>query len=245
MRDCTSIVVQWTALECGVRNKRECRHMREETALELAVGLLQLPSRVRALRDAPLPRDVDALLNIVTDEGRALSDAVRKTGLTERTVSDAASFYIEQVLLHPGADSYRALGASADATNDQLRKNMALLLRWLHPDREANSERAIYAVRITEAWNNIKTAERRSAYDAVRSGVTSTGTTPRGASHASSATASSPGKDRAAVRPARPKATLPKMRTRTGSRRTRRRGPLWRILELLLAKVRRKGRVRR
>ncbi len=231
-RDCTCIVIQWTAPEGGVRDKRECRHMREETALELAVGLLQLPSRVRALRDAPLPRDVDALLNIVTDEGRALSDAVRKTGLTERTVSDAASFYIEQVLLHPGADSYRALGAGADATNDQLRKNMALLLRWLHPDREANSERAMYAVRITEAWNNIKTAERRSAYDATRSSATSAGTTPRGGSHASSA----------ALRPARPTASVRMSRTGRGRGRIRRRGPLWHILQLLFAKIRPKGR---
>ncbi len=215
--------------------------MREETALELAVGLLQLPSRVRALRDAPLPRDVDALLNIVTDEGRSLADAARKTGLTERTVSDAASFYIEQVLLHPGADSYRALGASADSTNDQLRRNMALLLRWLHPDREANSGRAMYAGRITEAWNNIKTAERRSTYDATRNRAASAGTASRGASAGSNATPDSDGV-RATVRPARPKATISTSRTGTGRRMARRRGPLWRIFELLLAKVRRKGR---
>lgn len=213
--------------------------MREETALELAVSLLQLPSRVRALRDAPLPQDVDALLDIVTGEGRALADAARKTGLTERTVSDAASFYIEQVLLHPGADSYRALGTSADATIDQLRRNMALLLRWLHPDREANSARAIYAVRITEAWNNIKTAERRSAYDATRISSVSAGTASRRASAASSAAS---GEGRAAARPARPKATIPTLRTGTGRRMARRRGPLWRIFELLLAKVRPKGR---
>jgi hypothetical protein len=202
--------------------------MREETALELAVGLLQLPSRVRALRDAPLPGDVDALLSIVTDEGRALADAAHKTGLTESTISDAASFYIEQVLLHPGADSYRALGASADATNEQLRRNMALLLRWLHPDREANSARAIYAGRITEAWNNIKTAERRAVYDAARKSAA-----PRQAS---------PGKDRATPRPAKPPANARMSHTGPGRRRTKRRGPLWRIFELLFAKVRPKGR---
>src|SRR5690606_25753044 len=112
--------------------------MREGTALELAIGLLQLPSRARALRDAPLPRDVDVLLNIVAGEEHVRADAARQTGLTESKVGDAASFYIEQILLHPDADSYRALGASAEASNDQLRRNMALLLRWLHPDHEAN-----------------------------------------------------------------------------------------------------------
>lgn len=139
--------------------------MREETALELAVGLLQLPSRARALRDAPLPRDVDALLNIVADERHARADAARVTGLPEHTVSEAASFYIEQILLHPDADCYRALGASSEATFEQLRRNMALLLRWLHPDLETNSARTIYVGRVTEAWNNIKTADRRLAYD--------------------------------------------------------------------------------
>lgn len=145
--------------------------MRGETALELAVGLLQLPSRARALRDATLPPDVEALLNIVAGDRHALAEAVRISGLPERSVNDAAGFYVEQILLHPGADSYRALGARPDATTDQLRRNMALLLRWLHPDHEANSGRAIYASRVTEAWNSIKTAERRTAYDAVRIGA--------------------------------------------------------------------------
>lgn len=142
--------------------------MREETALEHAIGLLQLPSRARALRDGPLPRDVEALLNIVAGETQALADAVRVTGFADSAVRDAAGFYVEQILLHPDADCYRALGAGSDATIDQLRRNMALLLRWLHPDHEANSGRTMYVGRVTEAWNNLKTAERRSAYDAAR-----------------------------------------------------------------------------
>lgn len=211
--------------------------MREETALELAVGLLQLPSRARALRDAPLPRDVDALLNIVADEGRARADAARQMGLTEAKVGDAASFYVEQILLHPDADSYRALGASAEAGIDQLRRNMALLLRWLHPDHEANSERTIYVGRVTNAWNNIKTAERRFAYDATRKLAPDVRPSQRGSD-------TEPGRSpirrngRAPVRPARP-AGAP--RTKSGSRRRsrrKRRGTFWRILGMLLGRAR-------
>jgi len=212
--------------------------MREETSLELAVGLLQLPSRARALRDAPLPRDVDALLNIVAGEGRERADAARLTGLTETKVGDAASFYIEQILLHPDADSYRALGANAEATNDELRRNMALLLKWLHPDHEANSERTIYVGRVTNAWNNIKTAERRSAYDATRRWEPSA-TRP---SHNGPGTAANRSpmhrNGHAPVRPTRPMGAPRAAGMGDRRARIRRRGSFWRVLAMLLGRVR-------
>jgi hypothetical protein len=142
--------------------------MREATALEVAVGLLHLPSRVRTLRGGDLPSDLETLLRIVAGDDRALADALRSAEVSEQTVLTAASFYIEQVLLHPDADSYRALGVNPDAPTDQLRRHMALLLRWLHPDREANVARAVFVGRVTKAWNNLKTAERRAVYDAER-----------------------------------------------------------------------------
>lgn len=149
--------------------------MREATALEIAVGLLHLPSRVRTLRASDLPSDLDTLLRIVAGDDRALADALRSGDVAEQTVLSAASFYIEQVLLHPDADSYRALGVNPDATTDQLRRHMALLLRWLHPDREANVARVVFVGRVTEAWNNLKTVERRAIYDAARGRSTAAG----------------------------------------------------------------------
>ncbi len=206
--------------------------MREETAVELAVGLMHLPSRARALRDAPLPRDVDALLNIVAGEGRVLADAARDIGLTEDAIREAAGFYIEQILLHPDADSYRALGTSSDAKIDELRRNMALLLRWLHPDREANGPRSIYVGRITEAWNNIKTAERRSAYDEGRKSVVANKYAHRQSGVGSGAARSSNG--RADIRPVRPPVVMRAGGSGSHRARRKRRGRLWRILERLL-----------
>ena len=80
-------------------------------------------------------------------------------------VRDAAGFFIEQVMLFPEADSYRVLGASPTAANFELRRNMALLLRWLHPDIDQKGERSIFAARVTKAWGDLKTPERRAAYD--------------------------------------------------------------------------------
>jgi hypothetical protein len=45
---------------------------------------------------------------------------------------------------------------------------MAILLRWLHPDRDRYAERDAFAVRVTRAWNNLKTPEQRAAYDLLR-----------------------------------------------------------------------------
>jgi hypothetical protein len=42
---------------------------------------------------------------------------------------------------------------------------MALLLRWLHPDLDRHGERKVFATRVTRAWNDLKTPDRRAAYD--------------------------------------------------------------------------------
>jgi hypothetical protein len=39
----------------------------------------------------------------------------------------------------------------------ELRRNMALLLRWLHPDL---AERSIFIGRVAAAWNNFKGHKR-------------------------------------------------------------------------------------
>ena len=87
------------------------------------------------------------------------------TGRSRDVVRQAATFFIEQILFAPDADSYRVLGASPQASAGELRRNVALLLRWLHPDRDPQGERSIFVSRVTAAWNDLKTPERRAAYD--------------------------------------------------------------------------------
>jgi hypothetical protein len=142
--------------------------MGEATALKLAIDLLHVPSRVRPMRSAALPRDVLGLLEIAAGDADATQRASDASGRTQKVVRDAAAFFIEQILLAPGADSYRVLGGNAQTSSGDLRRNMALLLRWLHPDMERNGsgDRSLFASRITLAWEDLKTAERRAAYDA-------------------------------------------------------------------------------
>jgi hypothetical protein len=134
-------------------------------ALKQAINLLHFPSQVQSIRSAPLPNDVLILLRIVAGDEEATSQAARSTGRSRDTVRDAANFFIEQVMLSPSADSYRVLGASPQASLGEIRRNMALLLRWLHPDHDRRGERSVFAARVTRAWNDLKTKERREIYD--------------------------------------------------------------------------------
>lgn len=135
------------------------------TALKAAIEVSLMPSRVRALRDGPLPDGVPVVLRIAAGDEDAERQAMAALDRPAHVVRDASTFYIEQMLLHPDADSYRVLGASRHASSAELRQNMALLIRWLHPDKNPLEERAIFVNRVNRAWDDLKTPERRSAYD--------------------------------------------------------------------------------
>ena len=156
--------------------------MDDAAALKVAIGLLHVPSRARPMRSAALPEGVPMLLEIAAGNAETVSRAAELTGRTREVVREAATFFIEQILLAPESDSYRVLGASAEATGSELRRNMALLLRWLHPDMErngnGNADRSVFAGRVTLAWDDLKTTERRAAYDAAQPSR-GAGTSPR------------------------------------------------------------------
>ena len=134
-------------------------------AMQVAIDLVHFPGRVRHVRTQSLPSGIDVVLGIAARDPDVLNQALAATGRTQENLERAAGFFIEQVLLAPEADSYRVLGANAEASPMLLRRNMALLLRYLHPDVEVEGNRSIFAARVTEAWSNLKTVDRRKAYD--------------------------------------------------------------------------------
>jgi hypothetical protein len=142
--------------------------MSERIALKIAIELMHVPSQVWLLRSEPLPDGVLTLLRIAAADEAAERMAVELSGRSRDTVRRSATFFIEQILFAPDADSYRVLGTNLQASAVELRRNLALLLRWLHPDLDPRGERSIFVGRVTAAWNNLKTPERRAAYDALR-----------------------------------------------------------------------------
>ncbi len=135
------------------------------SAVRTALDLMHVPTRVRLIRKSPLPPDVGVLISIAAGESEALSGAANATGRSPGEIANAAAFFIEQILLAPESDSYRMLGAASHAPAGELRHNMALLMQWLHPDKNLSADRTVFASRVALAWENLKTPERRSAYD--------------------------------------------------------------------------------
>ena len=136
--------------------------------------MLRRPQLARLARRSSLPRGITLLLEVAAGEPEAMEMAQTLTGRPEELLRRAASFFMEQVLLSRGGDSYRILGAGSGATSADLRRHMALILRWLHPDRVQQNgdaehfDKSALAGLVTGAWENLKTGERRAAYDASR-----------------------------------------------------------------------------
>lgn len=134
-------------------------------ALRIALDLRSVPSRVRHARTEPLPDGVLLLLQIAAGDVEAEQKALVLVDRSLAEIREASRFFIEQILFAPESDSYRVLGASPDMAAADLRRNMVLLMRWLHPDADDGCERHVFAGRVTTAWEELKTAERRAAYD--------------------------------------------------------------------------------
>ncbi len=139
--------------------------MSDRMALKIAVDLLHVPSQVRLVRSEPLPDGVLTLLRIAAADDEAAQTAAVLMDRSPELIGKAAMFFIEQILFAPDADSYRVLGTAPQAASSELRRNVALLMRWLHPDLDLRGERSVFIGRVTTAWNNVKTPERRAAYD--------------------------------------------------------------------------------
>jgi hypothetical protein len=141
--------------------------MLELAAVRSALYLFHMPSAVRQARGGPLPDGMSVLLEIAAGEEPVIRSAAELLERPPQVLNEAAAFFIEQVLMAPESDSYRVLGASRNSSSADLRRNMALLLRWAHPDADRlGGARAAVASRVIKAWENFKTQDRRDNYDA-------------------------------------------------------------------------------
>ncbi len=145
--------------------------MREPAALQAALALVTRPAQARTASHQPLPSGMTFLLEVAAGENDAASEARRITGRSDKALRRAAGFFIEQCLLSQSDNSYRVLGARAEDPQAALRRHMVLLMKWLHPDTveqhrsAADVDRSVFASRIAAAWDDLKTGDRRSAYD--------------------------------------------------------------------------------
>ena len=131
-------------------------HDGPRATLKMAVDLMYFPSQVRLLRSS-LCRMACSLC--FASQGVMKRRQAKQPKLWADPVKPCAKprpFSSSRILFYPDADSYRVLGARPEATETELRRNMALLLRWLHPDLDPQGQRSVFATRVTRAWNDLK-----------------------------------------------------------------------------------------
>jgi hypothetical protein len=141
-------------------------------AVLLALELARQPSLAAAIRRRPLPRS--GMLELIRIAGgcvETLGQTARATRKSPAHVKQAAELYLQHALFGPEADSYRVLGVSVDAPQKLLREHLRWLMRWLHPDHNRNDWETIFAARVLEAWDNVKSPDRRARYDRQRHGT--------------------------------------------------------------------------
>lgn len=145
--------------------------MERATALDQAVYLLLMPAAVRQMRVARLPADVKLLLQVLAGEESARSEAVEISGKPLETVVQAAEFYVREILFAPDATAYRALGCEAHATREEMRANMILMMRWLHPDTASGPRDDELFDRVGRAWQTMRSKQSRAVYDSMLVGA--------------------------------------------------------------------------
>lgn len=135
------------------------------SALPKALALLRAPRGARPGPGDPLPDGMLLLLRIVAGEEQALVIAQESTREPMDTLREAAAFYIQQVMFATDSNSYRVLGVDPGAGDERLREHYRWLARWLHPDRNPDKWEVVYAERVNQAWQDLRTPERRLRYD--------------------------------------------------------------------------------
>jgi hypothetical protein len=134
--------------------------------LDQVLALYRDPSRVAEVRDRPLPEPMVPVIKVAAGDAGLAAEWAEASAEPAEDISEACVFFLQQILFAPGADAYRVLGSSADAPQARLREHYGLLMRWLHPDRNSDDGwEQVYADRVNQAWQELKTPARRAEYD--------------------------------------------------------------------------------
>ena len=124
-------------------------------ALDAALALARTPRLAPRMRARPLPDDVIDVLRLLAGDAEAMErarDFARPLGaVRRRDLLAACELYVQQVVLHPQACPWRALGLAPGADRELARDHFRLLMLWLHPDRAGVGWREPFARRVIDA----------------------------------------------------------------------------------------------
>ena len=122
--------------------------------IALALDLARMPALAQSIEKPPLPTDILEIMRIAAGSPEICQSASQVTGQPPAVLIEAARFYLQQMVLRPGADSYRVLGLPPGASRELAQRHMRCLLQWLHPDVNRDWDSA-YAERVLSAWREV------------------------------------------------------------------------------------------
>ena len=96
------------------------------------------------------------MVRIAAGDSSAMAKGRELTAAEPAELAEAAAFYLQQLLFAPGTDSYRVLGVNPGADDARIKEHYRWLVRWLHPDRNADDWDTIYTDRVTRAWQQLR-----------------------------------------------------------------------------------------
>jgi len=131
---------------------------RQAHGIELALDLARMPSLARADVQAPIPANILEIIRIAAEDEEACESAAALTREPIPVLVESARFYLQYLLFRPDADRCRILGVRPGTAKATARTHMRLLMKWLHPDRNAGIY-AVYAQRVMVAWREFAGVE--------------------------------------------------------------------------------------
>lgn len=126
-------------------------------AIGLALDLARMPALATSDTLPAIPADILELMRVAAASPQACRAAEAATGVPVQILTEAARFYLQQVLFRRNADCYRVLGLQPGASRELARRHMHLLLQWLHPDRNSGWD-GVYAERVLKAWHEVSSS---------------------------------------------------------------------------------------
>jgi hypothetical protein len=130
-------------------------NMVEREALQVALELFRSPTLARSAKRMPLPKNVLDVIRIAAGDAFEPKIIEATFGWPEADVRAAAVFYLQQVLFDKNSDDYRLLGLSQGSVEVDVKDHKRALLKWLHPDRNANKWESVLLQRVVKASENI------------------------------------------------------------------------------------------
>ncbi|GAB2496106.1 hypothetical protein [Arenimonas alkanexedens] len=125
-------------------------------ALEQALAYYRAPTLLAMAAQRPLPDDVIELLRLAAGDAAQAAASADASGESPERVTEAAVFFVQQVMFAAGADPHRVLGVNPDAPPARVREHYRWLIRWLHPDRNPDDWDSVYTDRVTRAWQQLR-----------------------------------------------------------------------------------------